>query len=66
MPSIRTTLHDGLKLPAAFRRAGLQTDLFDATDAGRLPDVPRRRRTLARPGQERHGRHWPTPPASSR
>ncbi len=29
---IRTSLHDGLTLPAAFRRAGLATDLFDATD----------------------------------
>lgn len=30
--AIRTTLHDGLALPRAFRRAGLSTDLFDATD----------------------------------
>jgi Glycosyl transferase family 2 len=29
---IRDTLHDGLKLPRAFRVAGLRTDLFDATD----------------------------------
>lgn len=29
---IRTTLHDGLKLPRLFRRAGFRTDLFDATD----------------------------------
>jgi glycosyltransferase involved in cell wall biosynthesis len=29
--SIRATLHDGLNLPRAFRRAGLKTDLFDAT-----------------------------------
>jgi glycosyl transferase family 2 len=29
--AIRSTLHDGLKLPAAFRRAGFKTDLFDAT-----------------------------------
>ena len=29
---IRDTLHDGLKLPRAFRVAGLNTDLFDATD----------------------------------
>jgi Glycosyl transferase family 2 len=29
---IRDTLHDGLKLPRAFRVAGLKTDLFDATD----------------------------------
>jgi len=30
--AIRDSLHDGLKLPRAFRRAGFQTDLFDATD----------------------------------
>ena len=30
--AIRTTLHDGLNLPKAFRRAGLKTDIFDATD----------------------------------
>ena len=30
--SIRQTLHDGLKLPRAYRSAGLRTDLFDATD----------------------------------
>jgi hypothetical protein len=29
--AIRTTLHDGIKLPRAFRRAGIRTDLFDAT-----------------------------------
>lgn len=29
--AIRTSLHDGLKLPRAFRRAGIMTDLFDAT-----------------------------------
>lgn len=29
---IRATLHDGLKLPRAFRVADLKTDLFDATD----------------------------------
>jgi hypothetical protein len=29
--AVRATLHDGLKLPRAFRRAGLRTDLFDAT-----------------------------------
>src|SRR5262249_32571662 len=29
---IRSTLHDGLKLPRAYRAAGLKTDLFDATD----------------------------------
>jgi glycosyltransferase involved in cell wall biosynthesis len=30
--AIRDTLHDGIKLPRAFRMAGLRTDLFDATD----------------------------------
>ncbi len=29
---IRTSLHDGIKLPRAFRRAGIETDIFDATD----------------------------------
>ncbi len=29
---IRTTLHDGVKLPRLFRRNGFKTDLFDATD----------------------------------
>ncbi len=30
--AIRATLHDGIKLPRAYRAAGLSTDLFDATD----------------------------------
>ncbi|MFC7335279.1 glycosyltransferase [Rhodocista pekingensis] len=30
--AIRASLHDGVKLPRAFRRAGFGTDLFDATD----------------------------------
>jgi hypothetical protein len=30
--AIRATLHDGIQLPRAFRGAGLQTDLCDATD----------------------------------
>jgi glycosyltransferase involved in cell wall biosynthesis len=29
--AIRATFHDGLQLPRSFRRAGLATDLFDAT-----------------------------------
>ena len=29
--AIRRSLHDGLTLPRAFRRAGLRTDLFDAS-----------------------------------
>ena len=30
--AIRASLHDGIKLPRAFRRVGLRTDIFDATD----------------------------------
>ena len=30
--AIRASLHDGVKLPRAFRRAGLRTDIFDAGD----------------------------------
>jgi Glycosyl transferase family 2 len=30
--AIRSTLHDGLKLPRAFRAAGLRSDVFDASD----------------------------------
>jgi len=30
--AIRASLHDGVKLPRVFRRAGFATDLFDATD----------------------------------
>ncbi len=30
--AIRDSLHDGIKLPRAFRRAGFGTDLFDATN----------------------------------
>lgn len=30
--AIRASRHDGITLPRAFRRAGLRTDLFDATD----------------------------------
>ena len=29
---IRNSLHDGIKLPRVFRKAGFATDLFDATD----------------------------------
>lgn len=29
---LRDSLHDGIKLPRVFRRAGFNTDLFDATD----------------------------------
>ncbi len=29
---LRDSLHDGVKLPRVFRRAGFRTDLFDATD----------------------------------
>jgi hypothetical protein len=30
--AIRASLHDGVKLPRAYRRAGLRTDIFDATE----------------------------------
>jgi hypothetical protein len=30
--AIRASLHDGVKLPRAYRRAGLHTDIFDASD----------------------------------
>ncbi|MBC8165156.1 MAG: glycosyl transferase, partial [Bryobacteraceae bacterium] len=30
--AIRETLHDGIRLPRAFRVAGFRTDIFDATD----------------------------------
>lgn len=30
--AIRASLHDGIKLPRAYRRAGLTTDVFDASD----------------------------------
>jgi hypothetical protein len=30
--AIRSSLHDGVKLPREFRKAGYRTDLFDATD----------------------------------
>ena len=30
--AIRSSLHDGIKLPRAYRRAGLFTDIFDASD----------------------------------
>lgn len=33
--AIRSSRHDGLMLPRAFRRAGYATDLFDATDLAR-------------------------------
>jgi len=33
--AIRSSLHDGLKLPRAFRQAGFRSDLVDATDLAR-------------------------------
>ena len=33
--AIRASLHDGVTLPRAFRRAGIMTGLFDATDLAR-------------------------------
>ena len=43
--AISASLHDGVKLPRAYRRAGLLTDIFDATEIAscrmyaRSPDV---------------------------
>ena len=34
--AIRSSLHDGLKLPAAFRQAGFKTDLFDPTPIAKV------------------------------
>lgn len=34
-PIVRASLHDGIKLPRAFRLARFATDLFDATDVAR-------------------------------
>ena len=53
--AIRGTLHDGLKLPRAYRLAGLRTDLFDATDLA----VCRMYRTAG----ARSGTAWPRTPA---
>ncbi len=33
--AIRSSLHDGIKLPRAYRRVGLTTDVFDASDIAR-------------------------------
>ena len=33
--ALAASLHDGVKLPRAYRRAGLVTDIFDATDVAR-------------------------------
>ena len=33
--AIRASLHDGITLPRAYRRAGIKTDLFDATPVAR-------------------------------
>ena len=50
--AIRSTLHDGIKLPRAYRTAGLRTDLFDATDLAECRMYRMRRCALERPGQE--------------
>ncbi len=34
--AIRRTMHDGIRLPRAFRQRGLHTDIFDATDAAHV------------------------------
>ncbi len=33
--AIRASMHDGVTLPRAYRRAGLKTDIFDASDVAR-------------------------------
>lgn len=34
--AIRQTMHDGIRLPLAFRERGFRTDIFDATDAAQV------------------------------
>ena len=50
--AIRSSRHDGLMLPRAFRRAGLRTDLCDATD-GVSPELAERRQDLRVPAGEK-------------
>jgi len=45
--AIRRSLHDGLMLPRAYRRAGLRTDIFDATDIATCRMYAGNRQTLA-------------------
>lgn len=45
--AIRRSLHDGVMLPRAFRRAGLRTDIFDATDVASCRMYDTSRATLA-------------------
>ena len=45
--AIRQSLHDGLMLPRAYRRAGLRTDIFDATDVATCRMYAGNRQTLA-------------------
>lgn len=45
--AVRATLHDGVALPRAFRRAGLATDLFDATPVARCRMFSTSREALA-------------------
>ncbi|MFZ4731752.1 MAG: glycosyltransferase family 2 protein [Pirellulales bacterium] len=44
--AIRRSLHDGLMLPRAYRRAGLRTDIFDATDVATCRMYSGNRQTL--------------------
>jgi len=50
--AIGASMHDGLMLPRAFRRAGIMTGLFDATDLAtcRMYDSAANRATLAQRG----------------
>lgn len=45
--AIRRSLHDGVMLPRAYRRAGLRTDIFDATDVASCRMYDTSRATLA-------------------
>jgi hypothetical protein len=54
--AIAASRHDGLKLPRAFRAAGLMTDLFDASDSGQRADVPWVAGSHPRAVEERHRR----------
>ena len=51
--SVRDSMHDGIKLPRAFRRAGHKSDLFDGTSLASGADVPWVRADVARIRQER-------------
>lgn len=65
--AIRSTLHDGPKLPRVFRAAGFATDLFDATDLAicrMFPTGAEVWRGLARNAHEALGSPWLIGPAT--